>query len=358
MDLNTDNKRNKSNEIDVIGIASKVLKEKKTLGVFVSVFAIIGIIVALNTQKEYTSTVVLAPEITNSSNLPESLGDIASMVGVDFSSKGSSMDAIYPEIYPEVFASSDFIVNLFGVHVKQENDLTSKTYYNHLIKDRHIPFWSYPGIWIGKLFQKKGTAQTKALDPFRLTKEQNGVCGLIRSSISCTIDKKTNVITISVKDFDRQVAAIMADTIQSRLQQYITMYRTKKARNDLAYAEKLYHEAKSQYIKSQELYASYSDANEDLILQSFKSKQDELENEMQLRYNIYNQSVQQLQMAKAKIQESTPAFTTIQGASVPIKASSRPRSMIVVLYILLGIVFDAFWILFLRNLVMEKMIKK
>jgi uncharacterized protein involved in exopolysaccharide biosynthesis len=106
------------------------------------------------------------------------------------------------------------------------------------------------------------------------------------------------------------------------------------------------------------LYASYSDANEDLILQSFKSKQDELENEMQLRYNIYNQSVQQLQMAKAKIQESTPAFTTIQGASVPIKASSRPRSMIVVLYILLGIVFDAFWILFLRNLVMEKMIKK
>jgi LPS O-antigen subunit length determinant protein (WzzB/FepE family) len=99
MDLNTDNKRNKSNEIDVIGIASKVLKEKKTLGVFVSVFAIIGIIVALNTQKEYTSTVVLAPEITNSSNLPESLGDIASMVGVDFSSKGSSMDAIYPEIY-------------------------------------------------------------------------------------------------------------------------------------------------------------------------------------------------------------------------------------------------------------------
>jgi uncharacterized protein involved in exopolysaccharide biosynthesis len=97
------------------------------------------------------------------------------------------------------------------------------------------------------------------------------------------------------------------------------------------------------------LYASYSDANEDLILQSFKSKQDELENEMQLRYNIYNQSVQQLQMAKAKIQESTPAFTTIQGASVPIKASSTPRAMTVLLYMLLGVCVDAVWVLYLRH---------
>jgi hypothetical protein len=153
MDLNTGNK--KSKEIDVVGIASKVLKEKKTLGIFVGVFAIIGIIVALNTQKEYTTTVVLAPEISGGSSLPESLNDIASMVGVDFSSKGSSMDAIYPEIYPDVFASSDFIVKLFDVKVKQETDsVSSKTYYNHILKDRHIPFWSYPGIWIGKLFQK------------------------------------------------------------------------------------------------------------------------------------------------------------------------------------------------------------
>jgi LPS O-antigen subunit length determinant protein (WzzB/FepE family) len=141
------------------------------------------------------------------------------------------------------------------------------------------------------------------------------------------------------------VSATMADTIQNRLQQYITMYRTKKARNDLAYAQKLYSEARSQYIKSQEVYSSYSDANEDLILQSYKSKQDELENEMQLRYNIYNQSVQQLQLAKAKVQEQTPAFTIIQGASVPIKATSTPRTLIVLIYIIIGVIFDTIWIL-------------
>lgn len=346
-----DNQLQKSKEIDVLGIISKILKEKKTLCYFVGAFAILGIIVALNTSKEYTTTVILAPEISGSSNLPESISDIASMVGMDLGSKGGSVDAIYPEIYPDIFASSDFIVKLFYVKVKQEKDSVSKTYYNHIIKDRHIPFWSYPGVWISKLFQKKTISGKVIVNPFKLTKEQDGVCDAIRGNISCTIDKKTSVITISIKDFDRMVSATMADTIQNLLQQYITLYRTKKARNDLAYAQRLFSEAKAQYIKSQEAYGSYSDSNQDLLLQSFKSKQDELENEMQLRFNIYNQSVQQLQLAKAKVQERTPAFTTIQGASVPIKPTGTPRSMIVLVFMLIGILFDAFWILGLKNLV-------
>src|SRR5574344_964623 len=339
----------KSKEIDIIGLTLKVFKEWKLMCYIVGSFAIIGIIVALNTAREYTTNVILAPEISGSSNLPESLSDIASMVGMDLGSKGGSVDAIYPEIYPDVFASSDFIVKLFDVKVKQENDNTSKTYFDHLTKDVHIPFWCYPGIWIGKLFTKTTNTNKMKIDPFRLTKVQDNVCKAIRGNISCVIDKKTNVITISVKDFDKMVSATMADTLQKRLQQYITLYRTKKARNDLAYAQTLYREAKSQYIKSQELYASYSDANQDLVLQSFKSKQEELENEMQLKYNIYNQSVQQLQLAKAKVQERTPAFTIIQGATVSLRPSGTPRTFIVILYSLIGFLFGSVWVLFLKN---------
>ena len=150
----------------------------------------------------------------------------------------------------------------------------------------------------------------------------------------------------------------MADTIQKQLQQYITMYRTKKARNDVEYAQKLYDEARQQYVKARQAYGSYADANEDLLLESYKTKRDDLENEMQLRYNIYNQIAQQLQLAKAKVQEQTPVFSIIQGATVPLKASSMPRSFLVIIYMFVGVLADAAWVLYLRDIVKSKITKR
>jgi capsule polysaccharide export protein KpsE/RkpR len=122
------------------------------------------------------------------------------------------------------------------------------------------------------------------------------------------VDKKTSVISITVTDQDPLIAALIADSAKQRLQTFITNYRTNKARNDLSYMEKLYNEAKEQYSRARQLYASYSDANQELLLESYKSKEEDLENEMQLKYNIYTQVTEQLQLAKAKVQERTPAF--------------------------------------------------
>ena len=65
------------------------------------------------------------------------------------------------------------------------------------------------------------------------------------------------------------------------------------------------------------------------MLESFRAKQENLENEMQLRYNIYSSLTTQLQLAQAKVQERTPAFTTLKCATVPIKPAG-PKRMIFV----------------------------
>ena len=128
----------------------------------------------------------------------------------------------------------------------------------------------------------------------------------------------------------------MADSIRQRLQDFITDYRTKKARNDLAYMERLFMEAKEQYVKARQQYASYADANQELVLQTFKTKQDDLENDMQLKYNAYTQVYEQLQLSRAKVQERTPAFTIVQSASVPVKHSNKSKLMVMTLFMFLG----------------------
>ena len=57
---------------------------------------------------------------------------------------------------------------------------------------------------------------------------------------------------------------------------------------------------------------------------------------MQLKYTIYQQVVEQLQLAKAKVQERTPAFTIVQEASVPVKHSSRPKIVTLIIWMILG----------------------
>lgn len=344
----------KTKEIDVVAEAKKVLKEWKLLLKMMGVGAVVGIIVALATPKEYTANVVLAPEMSSGGlGMSESLGNLASSFGIDLGSK-TSADAIYPELYPEIFASTDFVLNLFSVPVRLKEDNSVKTYREHLLKDTKTPFWRYPMIWVKNLLKEKPKAGDSKKDPFKISKEDDKLCEVIRGSISCLVDNKTSVITIGVQDQDPLVAAIMADTLQSRLQEYITNYRTKKARIDYDYYKKLYKESKAEYIKAQQLYASYSDANQDVMLQSFKAKTDNLENEMQLRYNTYNQMAAQLQVAQAKIQERTPAFTIIEKATMPHKASSTPRVLIVVLYMFLGCVVDSIWVCFARDFMKRK----
>ena len=50
---------------------------------------------------------------------------------------------------------------------------------------------------------------------------------------------------------------------------------------------------------------------------------------MQMAFNVYTALNQQLEQAKAKVQECTPAFTTLKCASVPVKPSGPKRVMFV-----------------------------
>lgn len=346
-------KKQISREIDIIAAITKVLKEWKLLFKVCFVAGIIGVIVALNTQRRYTTTVLMAPEVSNASSSLGSLGSMGAMLGLNLGSMMTS-DAIYPEIYPDVLATTDFVVGLFDVPVTPMDSVNNKPYYRHLIDSNKTPFWDYPKALMVKLIEliKNDTTNvlgTKKLDPFRLTKKEAGMITWIGSNISAIVDKKTSVITLSVTDVDPQVSALMADTVMQRLQDYITFYRTKKARHDLEYIKELYGQVRQEYMEAQKKYVQASDANRNVFSESLNSHIKNLENEMQLRLTVYTETAQQLQLAKAKVQEQTPAFTVLQSASIPIRPSSMPKMVVAFVFVILGGMLDAAWVLFLRD---------
>lgn len=320
--------------IDFSFILKAIIKNKKAFFYTMPIVFVLSSLIIISIPRSYTCEVKLAPESTSSGI--GSIGALASSFGVNLANKLDNEDAISPELYPDLMNSIDFKVSLFPIKIQTKDKKIETTYYNYLEKHQKYAWWLIPINYIKKLFEKKEDKpfdSSKKIDPFILTKKQKDIASLIEQKIDCEVDKKTNVISIVVTDQDPLVCATMADSVKSRLQLFITDYRTNKAKIDLEYTKKLYVEAKSSYDKARQLYATFSDENQELILESYKAKQEDLENEMQLKYNNYNSICQQLLAAKAKVQERTPAFTTLQSASVPNKPS-KPKRMLFVLAML------------------------
>ena len=121
--------------------------------------------------------------------------------------------------------------------------------------------------------------QDQRLDPIRLSKSEDNLVNKVRQNISCDVDIKTNVITISVKDQDPYVCAQIADSARVRLQEFITSYRTSKTRIDEAYYRQLTDSAMCEYNNAMKAYTQFCDAHQNMVLQTYLSERDELEKE-------------------------------------------------------------------------------
>lgn len=317
-------------------------KKKFILPMFLT--AVLSSAIMLCIPRYYNVKVMLAPEYSNGSS--GSLGGfsgIASMIGVNLGNLSSS-DAIIPVFYPDVISSKDFLVPLMEVKVTTIDSAFSGRYVDYLTKYQESPFWN---VWIetAKSWIKEPEVlnETKGYtpNPYRLTKLEDKIVKGINSSISCNVDKKTDIITLTVTAQDPLVATLLADTIQQRLQNFITEYRTRKSRNEVEYYTQLYGEAREDYLRAQEEYAEFADSHYDLVLNEYKIIEEKLENDMQMAYSVYNSVSQQKVLAEAKLRERTPAFTTLQSASVPVKHSGPKRMITVGALTLLSFVVTA-----------------
>lgn len=345
------------NQIDFVEAFKYCINHKRLYVAVALASFVLAVIYAFSLPKYYKAEVELAPELSGDA-AGGTLSSLAQQFGFGGGGANSNNDAIYPELYPDLFTSKEFLVSLFDIKVKTAKSDSSITLYNYYLTGQKSPWWTYPISAVSKVIRKIrygnkpviGAAQTGPhIDPFQLSEIQNRVTEAISGAVTCNVDKHTSVISLMVTDQDPVAAAIIVDSIRVRLQDFIIAYRTKKARNDVAYSQNLLREAKQKYDACRRAYASFSDSHEDLYLTSYKSESENLENEMQLAFNTYSQIAQQLQVAQAKVLEKTPVFTTIKSATVPLRAAGPHRLAFVVMFVAFSLVCTTAWLLFGRS---------
>ena len=345
-------------EIDLMDVLRKIISIRKTLYKAAGVGVIIGIIVYLSIPKQYTVNVTLSPEMGGSKSGNGLVGIAASFLGSGVSS-GDSSDALNASLSSEIVSSTPFLLELLSIDIPAPDgngNMVLDTY----LDDQSSPWWNYvigfPNMLVGgvKSLFSEGTLDTLenigCRGTLELTQEQNTKVNVLRNSVKASIDTKTAITNVSVSLQSPKVAAVVADSVVHKLQEYITDYRTSKVKDDCAYLEKLFKERQREYYTAQKKYANYVDTHDNLVLQSVRTEQERLQNDMSLAYQIYSQVANQLQVARAKVQEEKPVFAVVEPAIVPLNPSGMKLMIYVIVFVLFSITTTIVWKFLVKNI--------
>ena len=143
--------------IDLREVAKQMWGKKKTFIIVELITFAIACFIILPVPRTYTASVTMAPEAANADG--GTLSSIASSFGFNMGNMTTS-DAFYPDIYPEVVASNNFITDLLTVKVRSL-DGTINTDYRTYLEQYQKGVFLWPGNTRICLTWKQGTARNR-----------------------------------------------------------------------------------------------------------------------------------------------------------------------------------------------------
>lgn len=338
-------------EIDLLGIFSKLWKNRKTIIKWCAAGIVAGLVVGFSIPKTYKAGVTFAPETQQKTN--SSLSSIASMMGVNLN---NSVDAISVEMFPDVVHSTPFIFELFDLPVTFERkdsvitaplleymkEYQKEPWWNHIIK---APFKAL--AWVMNLGKEKTEdVDVASLDPLNLPKKEREVVKFFSENIQILLDKKTGKTSISLKLQDPLVVATVMNAVTENLKTYMSDYRTSKARQDVENLQEICDQRKADYHAAMQAYSQAMDANQSVIRMSAQVETQRLEQEMNLAYQVYSQIAAQLEGARIQEQQAKPVFVVIDPVMVPAKKAAPSKAKLLILFTFLAGCCAASWVLF------------
>ena len=354
--LRQSNQGDQEIEIDLMDILRKIIGIRKKIYKAAGIGLIIGIIIAISIPKQYTVEVTLSPEMGSTK------GGGLSGLAASFLGSGATMsdgtDALNASLSADIVSSTPFLLELSVMEIpaSENKKMTLNTY----LDEESSPWWSYiiglPSMVIGgvkSLFIKEDEetiSDRGNQGTIELSKKESQKIETLKKMIIASVDKKKYMTTVAVTLQNPKVAAVVADSVVGKLQEYIINYRTSKAKEDCIYLERLFKERQQEYYVAQKRYADYMDSHDNIILQSVRAEQERLQNDMSLAYQVYSQVASQLQVARAKVQEEKPVFAVVEPAVVPLNPSGTSKKIYVLAFIFLSVCIVIFWKLFGENI--------
>ncbi len=348
-------KRDSQEEIDLLELFKTIWEGRKTVAKFLIVFGLIGVFIAIFSAKEYTASITLVPQ-TSDSKVGGNLGGLAAMAGINLG--GGATESIPPTLYPKIAQSVPFRRELLQTNLRFSNvekEVTYQEYYDkytkfNLLKTIKEYTIGLPGKVFG-LFKKRPPRIIEVENDsiYRVSLEENELFRQLEEQLVIDNNSKEGFIQISFSMPEALPSAQMVKKAQILLQKAITNFKIEKAKQELNFIQKRYNEVKEDFEKKRVILASFRDQNQGLITARSQSYLKRIESEYNLSFNLYSELAKKLETQKIRVKEDTPIFTVIKPTSIPIEKSKPKRLLIVIVWGFIGLIIGGV-VLFVKKI--------
>lgn len=356
---------NSDDEVDLIELVKTIWHNRKTIYRFVAAGAVLGVLVALFTPKEYLSSATLMPEYSTESQGGTSslLRQYGGLIGLSGGTYNSSSNAIRVDLYPNIVNSLSFQKKLAEQPFYFAEEDTTVSFFDYYMEVSKLSFLGYlkkytiglPGtIIVAFSSGKKRKSLEDNIDGeiIYLSKEEMAVIENLRQRVSASLDEETGIISVSVEMGNPELAARVAKYTIEELTQYLIEYRTEKVLRDLTYIEEQLSKAEERFNEAQIILADFRDSNQGNLTARARTEEERLQSEFNIAGNVYNTLTQQYEEAKLKVQEETPVFKVLQPISIPVNDETS-GVMVLIVFVFLSGILSIGWIFFGQFLASE-----
>ena len=338
--------------IDIIALLKTLWMGKKLIVKTTILFFVIGCVVALLSPVVYTAQTTFVPQVSEDqmSSSKGGLGSLASLAGINLNSEVSSDSYLSPLLYSKLAESEEFSFKIINEEIVNLNGdkLTIKEY---LI----LEYSSFNFNPIG-LIKKYTTGlfiydETKknSDDVFKgfnfLSEEDFDLVTSFKENFTISLNEKEGYIMVVATDKSAFISTQLVEKITKNLQSKIIELRTNKIKERLAYSKEQYEIKQGEFDLLQKKLAEFKDSNKNISTARFMSELQKLESEYQLQQNILINLASEYNNNKIKLNKDTPIFSVIDEVSVPNERSKPKRSLIALIYLFLGVVVSAVYLL-------------
>ena len=327
-----------TDEIDLVELLKKLWKARRFILVFSFALSFVGVSVALLSPISYKAEVTFVPQ-TGDAKAPGGVSNLAALAGINLNADmGSEIPA---NLYPTLVGSEHYKLKLLKTKVESQKLQKTVTLEEYLLEMKR-----------GRLFdflkrEKTQESNIKApKDILSLDKKTYGLMLTLGDIVSIDVNEKEGFVSLSVHKIpEATVVAQVTKSATELLQEMIIDYKVQNARKDLNFIQSQFKEKEYAFLKVQEELAFFDDSNKNIATALLQSKRQKIQTRYDLAFAVYKELAQQREQALLQVSKDTPIFSILRPVSVPNERDAPKRSLIVIIYGLLGGVLSCGWVL-------------
>lgn len=313
-----------------------------------------GAFVAFTSPTEYQASTRIIPYSTSPGG--SSLASLANLAGVRVPSAGAS-EVVTVDLYPAVAQSFEYLVQVAETPIRfgfEGRSFTSVQYFQEVYRPNPA-LGMVKRYTIGLPFELirvarqvvagvapadsvKPAAEDSTGFPRRYSQGYLDAVQTVRERIDVNFDKRAGIVTISAQMPDPYAAAALVQTASDMLMLRAIEFKSGKAAAELRYVRNRHEEARARFERAQRAMAESADRSRGTLTAVSRLESQRVQSEYEMAMVVYRQLSTELEQARLRESQDTPAFAVLDGPIVPNRRSSPRRGRMLMVSVILGLV--------------------